>query len=104
MSRHQVKKIVQAYAAELRRHDFPFTHIWLYGSHAKGRGKPWSDIDVCVVSPKFRGKQWDTYEKKLWQWRRDIDPRLEPIGFAPEDLNSWSPLAHEIKTYGVKIV
>ena len=59
MSKNKVKKIVQAYAAELQRHDFPFTKIFLYGSYAKDRAKDWSDIDVCVVSPKFGGKKWD---------------------------------------------
>lgn len=103
MPTDKVKKIVKAYAEELRRRDFPFTKIFLYGSYAKGRAHEWSDIDVCVVSPKFHGKQWNSYEQKLWQWRRNIDPRIEPIGFSPEDLTSWSPLAHEIRKYGIKI-
>lgn len=104
MSKDQVKRIVKAYAQELRRHDFPFTHIFLYGSYAKGRAGAESDIDVCVISPKFGGKQWNSYERKLWQLRRAVDARIEPIGMTVGDLRSWSPLAHEIRDTGIKIV
>ena len=104
MSKHSVKKIIRSYAAELLRHDFPFTQIFLYGSYATGRATAGSDIDVCVVSPVFNGKKWDAYERQLWQWRRPIDARIEPIGLSPQDLSSWSPLAHEIRKYGIRVV
>lgn len=104
MSRDQVKNIVKAFAKELRRQDFPFTQIFLYGSYATGKATSGSDIDVCVVSKKFSGNKGDAYERKLWVVRRVVDSRIEPIGMTPEDLKSWSPLAHEIRKTGVKIV
>ena len=104
MSRNKVKSIVKKYARELERRDFPFSQIFLYGSYATGKAKAGSDIDVCVVSPVFSGKKWNEYEKQLWQWRRGVDARIEPIGLAPADLKSWSPLAYQIKKYGVRVV
>ena len=104
MSGDKIKIIVKKYARELERRDFPFSQIFLYGSYATGRAKAGSDIDVCVVSPVFSGKKWSEYEKQLWQWRRVVDARIEPIGLAPADLKSWSPLAHEIRKHGIKIM
>lgn len=103
MQKNNVKKIVAAYAEELSRHDFPFSQILLFGSYAKGTAKEWSDIDICVVSNKFKGKQWDENERQLWKLKKNVDARIEPIGMTPEDLKSWSPLAHEIRKHGVRI-
>lgn len=31
----------------------PIKRAYLFGSYAHGQPKPWSDVDVAVVSPKF---------------------------------------------------
>ncbi len=98
-----VKKIVRDYVAQLRRHKFPFTHVFLYGSYATGQEHAGSDIDVCVISKQFQGQHWDKYERQLWQLRRPIDTRIEPIGLSLADFNGLSPLAAEIKKNGVLI-
>ncbi|HHY98662.1 MAG TPA: nucleotidyltransferase domain-containing protein [Firmicutes bacterium] len=33
----------------------PLDCVYLYGSYAHGRPKPYSDVDVAVVSPAFGG-------------------------------------------------
>lgn len=104
MSKIRVKKIVKAYAQRLKSERFSFSAVYLYGSYAKKNSRKWSDIDVCVVSNKFADeKKWDQYERQLWYWRRDIDPRIEPIGLSPREFAGLSPLADEIKTTGVRI-
>lgn len=74
----------------------------LYGSYAKGSFKPYSDIDVCVISKKF-SKNKDDSENYLWKKVLDVDPRVEPVGYSIEDFKSVDPLVNEIKKYGIKI-
>lgn len=104
MSRNQAKKVVQNFVKQLRKDRFPFERVYLFGSFAKNLQTKWSDIDVCVVSSKFAGKQWDEFERKLWISRRAIDSRIEPIGITARELRGSSPLAAEIKETGVRVV
>lgn len=58
--------------------------VILYGSHARGNSDIDSDIDVAVISPYFTG---DRTEDQFWlmKQRREIDLRIEPMPFRPED-------------------
>lgn len=72
----------------------------LFGSYAKGIAKPWSDIDLCVVSDDFGV---DDYEEtvRLKKLTATVDPMIEPHPYHPKDLdNPYDPLAHEIRTTG----
>src|SRR5438093_357882 len=100
----EVKKIVFDYANYLEEQKFPFWHIYLFGSYAKGRAQGSSDIDVCVVSDQFARDDWDERERQLWRWTSAVDSRIEPLGMSPEEFtSSLSPMAHEIKTTGILI-
>jgi len=48
-------------------------------------------------------KNKEKYDKFLWHQVIDIDSRIEPIGYVPEDFNLSDPLVWEIKEEGVKI-
>lgn len=76
--------------------------VFLYGSHAKGIGGKWSDIDVAVVSPDFSE---DLFEEriKLMKLASDVDERIEPSPFRPGDFNENDPLVREINRSGVEI-
>ena len=76
--------------------------VILFGSHAQGVARQWSDIDIAVISPQFEGlSQWE---------RQDIIARatagrpyrLAPIGYAPSEYHSPSPhsFLREIKRTG----
>ena len=88
----------------MKKNNFAFSRSFLYGSYAKGKAKPWSDIDICVISKKFNGKNWDKYERQLWYWRREVDARIEPVGMSPCEFKNISPLAYEIKKTGIRVV
>lgn len=79
------------------------TQLYVFGSHAKGTAKDFSDIDVCVVSPKLG---YDRHDERVMLSRfiDDIDLRIEPHPYNASDLSDpWDPLAHEILKYGVLI-
>lgn len=103
MSKDKVKKLVKNYAHNLHEGGLTFKKVYLYGSYATGKNNKWSDIDVCVISDEFDGKNWDKFEQKLWRLRRQVDLRIEPIGMSTKEFNEFSPLASEIKKNGIAI-
>lgn len=76
---------------------------YLYGSQAVGLARPWSDIDVAVISPDFSE---DLFEDRvtLTRWAAQIDDRIEPQPFTPDRFGSNDPLANEIAHSGVRLV
>lgn len=76
--------------------------IYLYGSYAGGDQREDSDLDVAVISPSFSGKRFQD-AMKLRRIRREIDNRIEPIPFRPEDFKEEHPLVAEIKAKGVAL-
>jgi len=104
MSSVEVKKIVTDYAKKLKAENFNFSAIYLFGSSAKGKANKNSDIDVAVVSDKFR-KDWNKNEDKLWKYAFYVDSRIEPMGFSTSDFkNANDPMVYEIKNTGVRII
>ncbi|MBA3046947.1 nucleotidyltransferase domain-containing protein [Patescibacteria group bacterium] len=105
------KKIPKKVSAEIKRYvktlqedDLPVKKVILFGSFAKGRQREWSDIDLCIISPKFKDA-WSALEY-LWSKRKifDIKYTIEPIGFSPKDFqDKYDSLIQEIKTTGIEI-
>lgn len=92
--------LIQQYRQVLIRAGIPVEKIILFGSYAKGNPKPWSDIDVCIVSPMF-GK--DNYDEtvRLMKLTSGVENMIEPHPYSPKDLDDpWDPLAYEIRTHG----
>lgn len=101
MSQSDVKSILKNYLKVVNT-KFPVQNAYLFGSYAKGTNHEGSDIDVCVISPKF-GR--DYFGEAIL--RRDtltVDSRISPVAFNQADFNEkYNLLAHEIKTYGILI-
>lgn len=98
-----VKKKAKLYVDALRDEGLPVRSAFLYGSYATGKFGKHSDIDICIVSPKFNPNR-DSHRLFLWQKRRDIDLKIEPVGFRPRDFKDTNPLAYEVRKRGIKIV
>ncbi|MCJ7739953.1 nucleotidyltransferase domain-containing protein [Candidatus Microgenomates bacterium] len=76
----------------------------LFGSHAKGNARRYSDIDICIVSDQFGQDSLDELQILL-HLSHDIDERIEPIPFTTRELaDKYSSLACEIRKYGVRVV
>lgn len=103
MSKTEAKKVALKYAKKLKAEKYPFSAIYLFGSFAKGKARKWSDIDVAVVSKEL-DEDWQGARMRLWRIGADVDTRIEPHGFSPEDFKDyWNPMAHEIKKTGIKV-
>jgi uncharacterized protein len=63
---------------ELIKQFVDFDNIYLFGSHASGNAKEFSDIDIAVVVDYIRSDYMQTVQL-LWKLRNDIDVRIEPV-------------------------
>lgn len=100
----KIKKIIKNYTDLLQKDGWPIQKVILFGSYAKGNANQYSDIDICLVSPKF-GKDYieetQYLHKKIWQ----TDSRLEPVAFNPRDFaEDENPFVWEIKKTGIRII
>lgn len=106
MSTREVNTIIKKYAETLRKNDISFTHIYLFGSYAKGNPREESDIDVAVVVSRIKNDK-EYFDKKMQLWRMilDVDTRIEPILLEKDELEkSETIMGIEVKKHGIKIV
>jgi len=104
MEKTKTIKIIKKYANKLKEEKFPFSSVYFFGSRAKGTHHKDSDIDIAIISPKFKNRFGRNY-MKLWDFRKDIDYRIEPHGFTEKEFaDNADPLAYEIRKTGIRVV
>ena len=83
----------------LRKKEFQSQSL-LFSALTQKKATKYSDIDVCVVSPKF-GKDMTEEMKFLFKKSYLADSRIEPYPLSPKKYkSSISPIVYEIKKYG----
>ena len=105
MSTRQIETIVKKYANTLKKNKISFNNVYLFGSYALGKAKPYSDIDVAVVVDKIKSNR-DYMERKmkLWELTPEVDVRIEPALIEKTDIEQGNTaIANEVKRYGVLI-
>jgi predicted nucleotidyltransferase len=70
----------------LVRADISVEAAYLYGSAARGDAREGSDVDIAVVSPRFRGMRRVDVIALLFEKTRGLGFDLQPVGLCPEDL------------------
>lgn len=99
----KIQQEVKEYKKLLHEANILFEKVILFGSQVKGTAKPYSDIDLCVVSSSF-GKDHHSELVKLMRLTNGDTINIEPHPFHPADLaDKWNPLASEINKYGVSV-
>lgn len=94
---------VQEYKKILRADRLPMQGFYIFGSYAKGTQRKWSDIDVLVVSPKFKDS-WHGLTYLMKRLPTALDWSIEPHGLSPKEFgNKYSTLATEVKAHGIKL-
>jgi len=103
VTRHVIKT-VKKFVAALIKEGITVDRIILYGSYARGKQRPDSDIDVAVVSSSF-GKDRVEEGMQLFRIAGEIDPRIEPVPISVESYenDTWVPLIYEIRTKGIEL-
>ena len=101
--RKSVLDHVKLYVDLVKSTKIPIEKVIVFGSQAKGTAHKWSDIDVCIVSPSFRGDHWDPMIK-LAHLKDDSTIDIEAHPMSPRDLmNKYDTLASEIRKYGIDV-
>lgn len=96
-------KEVQIFLKHMQAAGISFRKVILFGSFARGIAKPWSDIDICIVSDDF-GKDRYSDRVKLMNIKDADTLSIEPHPYNLADLqDKWDSLAAEIRKYGVQI-
>ncbi|MBU1085154.1 MAG: nucleotidyltransferase domain-containing protein [Candidatus Beckwithbacteria bacterium] len=99
----EIRKIVLNYKKALELAGLKQSQVILFGSYAKGTDKPFSDIDICVVSSQF-GQDEMGESVKLKTISVPVDIRIEPHPYSVKDFKvEEDPFAYEINKTGVVI-
>jgi predicted nucleotidyltransferase len=104
MAKREAIKTIKKFIKAVRQEGIPVDRVILYGSYAKGKTRPDSDIDVAVISKNF-GKDRIEEGMNLFRIADKIDPRLEPIPISSEsyEKDTWVPLIYEIREKGIEL-
>jgi predicted nucleotidyltransferase len=93
---------VKKYLNVLNRHSIKIEKAYLYGSYATGNYHKDSDIDIVLISRDFGGRRFSDW-KRIAPLTEDIDVRIEPMPYRPEDFTDSDPLAVEVMATGEEI-
>ena len=83
----EIKKVAKEYKKELKRHNIHVSRVILYGSYAKGNPKPYSDIDLVVISSDLSRYPPLRRQELLAELTMNIDAHLEVIGYTPKEMS-----------------
>lgn len=101
-TRAEIRKIVKELVFSLSLNKIPVDKIILYGSYARGNPRDFSDIDIAIISPAFKGKKMLEIQADLAKIFSKYLSIIEPIGYSTEDFQLAEPetLLGEIKRSG----
>jgi len=104
MAKKPVIGVIKKFASALTKKGINIDKIILYGSHARGKARDDSDIDIAVVSRDF-GKDRTEEGMLLFRIAGEIDARLEPVPVSIKSYkdDTWIPLIYEIRTKGIEL-
>ena len=93
--------VTRSFRSLLESDNIQIDSMIVFGSQAKGKARPDSDIDVCVVSPTF-GRDDIAEMQMLFKKARRIDSRIEPYPMSPQNLTeTGNPIVGEIVNWGI---
>ena len=98
-----IKSKIYRYLAVLKENGIYPVKAYLFGSYLKGTAHRDSDIDIAIVSPdlgEFRFENQMILMRLTW----DIDTRIEPHPFLPEEFTPENPDAAEILKTGISLI
>lgn len=91
LTSEQVKEQVQRFYEEVRQH-IPIENLILFGSYARGNPRPWSDIDIAVISPTWAEMSRQERLALLGRWAWNAGALwVEAVGYTPEELMHAAP-------------
>ena len=84
----QIKKILKQYKVELAKNGVRVNRMLLYGSYAAGHPRPYSDIDVVVISSDLAKYAPLKRLEFLAKCTIPLNAPLEVIGYTPKEFRT----------------
>ncbi|MBI3035238.1 nucleotidyltransferase domain-containing protein [Candidatus Woesearchaeota archaeon] len=85
--------------------EFKISYMYLFGSRAAGKPHRYSDIDLIIVSPKFRGLDFFRRGAKMYDYW-NLNYPVDFLCYTPEEFNKLkkqTTIVGEAVKSGVKI-
>ncbi len=97
----KVREPVIEYIEILKKDKLPIDGAIVFGSQAKRSAHKDSDIDLCIISSKFKDpfKAMHYLMMKSYQ----VNASIEPHPYSPKYFVSEDPLVWEIKKIGIEV-
>ncbi|MBN2089685.1 nucleotidyltransferase domain-containing protein [candidate division KSB1 bacterium] len=99
MLQKKIYDTIRKYLISLIDHNIQCQNVYLYGSYAKGNFTKDSDIDLAIFSSDLSGDRIDD-QVLLMNLRNNIDVRIEPYPFLPEEFTTDNPFVKTIINTG----
>ena len=91
LTNDQVNEQLRRFYEEVRQH-VPVQAFILFGSYACGNPRPWSDIDVAVISPAWQEMSRQERLTLLGRWAWNAGTLwIEAVGYTPEEFAQAVP-------------
>lgn len=99
----KITKKVNDYISILKKDNLPIDKAVLFGSYAKETQNKASDIDLCIISPRFKNA-FEAMQYLYLKRANNQTPVISPIGFSPKDFaDKYDTLIQEIKQTGIEM-
>lgn len=66
----------------------PIKKMFLFGSRAKGKPHKWSDVDLLIVSDKFKKLKFRKRATKMYDYW-DLEYPVDFLCYTPEEFNKF---------------
>lgn len=97
----KVKEDVINYINVLKDDKLPIKKVIVFGSRARRNARGDSDIDVCIISPKFKNNFEALHYLLMKSYQ--VKALIEPHPYHPKNFIDDDPLVWEIKKTGITI-
>lgn len=81
----ELNKIIKYFISNLKK-KIRISYVISFGSYARGNPRPYSDIDVAVISPDFNEMDEIKAMQFLSLEAKDSEALIEPISFPSKEL------------------
>ena len=88
---NKVKKQIHTYINRVRE-EWPISSVVLFGSYAQGKGRRDSDIDLAIISPRFKPVPSLKTLERLQALKWSYGPDIEPLAFNEKEFIKAGPL------------
>jgi predicted nucleotidyltransferase len=99
----EIDSIIRQYISTVANQTPGFVTAYLFGSFARNRQRPESDIDIALIIENLKDSEKFDIQVQLMLLAAKFDSRIEPHPMSTQDLISDNPFGYEIKNTGIEI-